>query len=580
MRIVILALLLQFAIPAAEAQNVPAKIPRRSSTQLLDGFGVNVNLPRRPRMPWTKTWTPLFDCGVKWVRIGQYENSSEKISWDWVEQAPGRYAVPEDADEAVRSLLDNGVSIEAELQYSNPLYAEDKSRRPQQVTLPPPGIGQNDPVTNPIFLAPETDEQIEAFLGYVRFMVGRYKGRINHWELWNEEDGGYWRPDLEKTEKAKWYGRVFCRFADAVHSANPDAKALFGGLGSPNLQFAANALAGCPEKLDVMAYHSYPDGPFGIGRPPEVIEVQYGGAAFRKGLLSMSGIHPELPFWLNEWNVNPKAEGSNQSVQARYLPRFFLEHLARNVRGFVWIFMAATDGNEDNRMGILEGDTQGPDAFRPRESYFSFQNLSAVFGQTVRTPGGEDALRVVEGHASNELRAYWFQDCASGRRIFAYWLAIPADPKDNLTPVFTEMTIVDPTIARPVLIDIRTGDVRTLQWLDPNKRTVRVPVKDSVMAVADAKYLDWTEVPLTPGELVAERREEQVKLSWKASPGALRYEVQRSDDFKPWIGEGEVAAPKVEISAPLSNAHRSTFRVRARSSNGASPWGNPAWIGQ
>ena len=49
MRIVILALLLQFAIPVAEAQNVPAKIPRRSSTQLLDGFGVNVNLPRRPR---------------------------------------------------------------------------------------------------------------------------------------------------------------------------------------------------------------------------------------------------------------------------------------------------------------------------------------------------------------------------------------------------------------------------------------------------------------------------------------------------------------------------------------------------
>ena len=100
------------------------------------------------------------------------------------------------------------------------------------------------------------------------------------------------------------------------------------------------------------------------------------------------------------------------------------------------------------------------------------------------------------------------------------------------------------------------------------------------MAVADAKYLDWTEVPLTPGELVAERRGEQVELSWKASPGALRYEVQRSDDFKPWIGEGEVAAPKVEISAPLSKAHRSTFRVRARSANGASPWGNPAWIGQ
>ena len=57
------------------AQDIPSKIPRRSSTQLLDGFGVNLNLPRQPRMPWTKTLAPLFDSGAKWVRIGQYENS-------------------------------------------------------------------------------------------------------------------------------------------------------------------------------------------------------------------------------------------------------------------------------------------------------------------------------------------------------------------------------------------------------------------------------------------------------------------------------------------------------------------------
>jgi hypothetical protein len=99
------------ARPQVSPAEVPSKIPRRRATQLLDGFGVNLDLPRRPRMPWTKTWTPLFDSGAKWVRIGQYENSSEKISWDWVEQTPGHYAVPEDAEEAVRSLLDNGVSI-------------------------------------------------------------------------------------------------------------------------------------------------------------------------------------------------------------------------------------------------------------------------------------------------------------------------------------------------------------------------------------------------------------------------------------------------------------------------------------
>jgi len=560
---------------------VPSKIPRRRATQLLDGFGVNLDLPRRPRMPWTKSWTPLFDSGAKWVRIGQYENSSEKISWDWVEQTPGHYAVPVDADEAVRSLLDNGISIEAELQYSNPLYAEDRSKRPARVTLPPPGIGPGDNPVNPIFLAPRTDEQIEAFLGYVRFMVGRYKGRIKHWELWNEENIGYWRPEIEKTQQAKWYGRVLSRFADAVRAADPDAKVMFGGLAGPDLEFAANALADGADKLDIMAYHSYPgDGPFGFGRPPEEIDALHGGAAFRKGVLSIPGIRPDLEFWLNEWNVCPKAKGSNQSVQARYLPRFYLEHLAHNVRGFIWVFMPATDGNEDNMLGILEGDTQGPDAFQPREAFFAFQNLSAVFGQTVRDPGDEDALKPVEPYARGELRSFWFRDRASGRRVFACWLAIPADPKDDFKPVNAEMTVADRSITRPVLLDIRTGEVRELRWNDPARRTVTVPLKDSVMAVADARFLDWPETPQTPAELVAERRGAEVTLRWKPSPGAVRFEVERSDDFKPWLPVGEVTAPAAEFSERSSAASRSTYRVRATNTNGRSPWSNPAWAGQ
>ena len=104
------------------AQPVPRQVPHRRSTQLTDGFGMNIDLPREPRMPWTRTWTPIFNSGVKWVRAGQYENSSEQTSWDWVEQTRGHYAVTADVDEAIRSLRENGVSIQIELQYSNPLY--------------------------------------------------------------------------------------------------------------------------------------------------------------------------------------------------------------------------------------------------------------------------------------------------------------------------------------------------------------------------------------------------------------------------------------------------------------------------
>ena len=97
---------------------------------------MNVNLPRQPRMPWTKAWTPLFDAGVKWVRIGQYESSSDQVSWDWVEQTAGHYAVPEGAEEAIRSLRENGVSIETQLQYSNPSIPKTNRNVPTALRLP------------------------------------------------------------------------------------------------------------------------------------------------------------------------------------------------------------------------------------------------------------------------------------------------------------------------------------------------------------------------------------------------------------------------------------------------------------
>ncbi len=142
------------------------------------------------------------------------------------------------------------------------------------------------------------------------------------------------------------------------------------------------------------------------------------------------------------------------------------------------------------------------------------------------------------------------------------------------------MTVTDKSITQPVLMDIRTGDIQKLRWSDKAKRTISVPLKDSVMAVADARFLDWVETPQAPAELVAERSGEQMKLHWKPSPGALRFEVERSDDFNPWHRLGEVIAPVAEFSEKSPEAKCSTYRVRATNANGASPWSNPAWAGQ
>ena len=168
---------LLFAVPRtfpAEPLNIPQQVPPRRSTQLSDGFGMNLTLPRDPRLPWTRHWwTRVFDSGVKWVRLGQYENSSEKTSWDWVEQTRGAYTVRPEVDEAIRSLVDNGVSIEMQLCYGNALYEGDPMTRPNRILPAPPGIGDQDNLPPTIFQGLKTEDEIQGFLNYTRFMVNR-----------------------------------------------------------------------------------------------------------------------------------------------------------------------------------------------------------------------------------------------------------------------------------------------------------------------------------------------------------------------------------------------------------------------
>src|SRR5678809_202495 len=72
----------------AQAQRrIPDHVPPKRSSQIKDGFGINSDLPRDPYLPWNRWWwTRMFDAGFKWIRIGQYENSSDRTSWDWIEQ--------------------------------------------------------------------------------------------------------------------------------------------------------------------------------------------------------------------------------------------------------------------------------------------------------------------------------------------------------------------------------------------------------------------------------------------------------------------------------------------------------------
>src|SRR5580765_6360429 len=125
-------------VTTAQERRVPDHVPPKRSSQIHDGFGINSDLPRDPYLPWNRWWwTRMFDAGFKWIRIGQYENSSDRTSWDWIEQKRGVFSTSPELEDHIDSLVDNGMNIQVQLLYGNMMYTSPSGTLPD-VSVPEP----------------------------------------------------------------------------------------------------------------------------------------------------------------------------------------------------------------------------------------------------------------------------------------------------------------------------------------------------------------------------------------------------------------------------------------------------------
>ena len=155
----------------------------------------------------------------------------------------------------------------------------------------------------------------------------------------------------------------------------------------PSRDFTKRALeydASAPPGIDIYAYHTYP----GYGRKLE--SGDYGLRCLRQGdsplgrcvelVRHYPGIRSDIEFWDDEFNSIGTWQGSDDSVQAKYIPRGLIYNWAAGVRTFVWLLTAATDGNEFDDFGMTRGLRYLPDDFSPRPVYYTrYKNTNALF---------------------------------------------------------------------------------------------------------------------------------------------------------------------------------------------------------
>lgn len=564
--------------------SVPQKVPPKRSSQIKDGFGINSDLPRDPYLPWNRWWwTRMFDAGFKWIRIGQYENSSDRTSWDWIEQKRGVYASSPELEDAVDSLIDGGMDVQVQLLYGNNMYTAHSGKL-LDGSVPEPGSFHNDDRSMySVYWPPVTPEQISAFDKYAAWMVDHFKDRIHYWALWNEQDIGYWNP----WGNPEQYGRLFSSFVETVHKSDGQAKVIYGAQADPSREFTERTLDACKcaPGIDVYAYHTYPG--YGQNMNPETMD--YGAylnespRALRHLVTHYPGIKPGIPFFDDEFNSIPSWTGSDETVQAKYVPRGLIYNHAAGVKTFVWLLAAGTDGNEYDDFGILHGLTNHDYDFAPRPVFYALQNTNALFSDTDFDPSIE-----LSGVDVSELRrqsgfpflSYGFRS-KTGKAIIAYWIAAHSVVGGGFPPFYSQVTLKGSGIQHPVLIDVVSGEIRPLQWKKDTSDTLEsLPITDSIMAIADADYFDWAVLPETPSSLTASVVNNSVNLGWEVHGGGAQHLLveRREDEMNArgsWKQIGELPFSATQYTDHgLAKGRAVSYRVRAGNAAGKSAASN------
>ncbi|MBI4213240.1 MAG: hypothetical protein HY534_02945 [Chloroflexi bacterium] len=319
--------------------------------------------------PDTNSQQLARNAGAKWNRW--------EFRWDEIQPSAGSFDWTL-ADAVVDASLSHGTSVQAIL-ISVPAWARDSRFLPVGLYLP-----WNDPGN--------------LWARFVQTIAARYRGKIDHWEAWNEPDDTqiFWPGTI-----ADYYQLLKVTYL-SVKSIDPSDQVLIGGLTywhDPGFLDEVLRLIGNDASsrsnnsyFDALVWHIY-------SRPTDILDrVSWSQARLN------ATVGPR-PIWINETNVpawnesqfnnfQPYQWAATTTEQASYVIQSFAYSVASGIsRVFVYRFQ---DVGETQAWGVVRADgTLRPAyvAYQVAVRYLSHPTSVALAGQggveqvVVRRPG-------------------------------------------------------------------------------------------------------------------------------------------------------------------------------------------------
>jgi len=343
------------------------KIKAYRSDQLTNKrFGIGLEKLDRNVFDPNKTYDAIQNIGVHYVRL--------QSGWARTERVKGVYDFAW-LDEIVDNLIARGLEPWLCLCYGNGLYSESANQYFGCVGVPP------------IF----TDEEKMGWKNYCTAVAKHYRGRIHKYEVWNEPDGkSLWKHGPDGAQ----YGRFVCDTSVAVKSVDSEAEIIAGSIAKRfSVKWLEDAFStGMAEHIDALTYHLYQ--PSERLAPATVTMWRTIAHKYGKHIKIIQGESGCPSSSLGHGAIHSGAW--TQERQAKLLLRRQLVDLTTGVEfssHFTTVDMIeALKGLQSEKasyldygyFGVLQAefDENGCSIgeYKPKLSYYAFQNLCAVFG--------------------------------------------------------------------------------------------------------------------------------------------------------------------------------------------------------
>jgi len=469
------------------------KLKAKSSKEI-SGSKIGLGLECLDRQMWDDTdevYKLAGELGIKYARL--------QTGWCRCETVKGKYDFAW-LDRSVDKLLEEGIQPWFCLSYGNILYSEAKTF--DAIPFPP------------IY----SEEAKTAWLNFTAALVKHFKGRVIHYEVWNEPDiDSFWG-----NADPKEYMKLLKMTAPVIRENDSTVKiigaSLARGVNWDGFAVLEKYLEeGYVDLVDVHSFHRYHYLPE-MNRATDYISLKETFKAY-------GGEHIEL--WQGEsgcpsqMNTGFALAGApyNEDAQAKSLARNILVDLTADMDHTSYFHLS--DFTCYHRNGVHEfpswyGVISFDNPPKLRKSYFMMQNICSIFDEDTTLNSRIIIKMDFDGMDDSEER-YSFQTKIintrfstferKGKPLLAWWFPadlLPLNEKDEFKERDVNLYIWThkEDIKDPVVIDPMTGDIFTVEssheggpeWagdidIKPVLKLSKVPLKDYPMIVADRETI-------------------------------------------------------------------------------------------